>query len=125
MKKSKILFAVFMGMVALAMVSSCNKDGNVGTLNNESPYYLINGQKYFKATDETLIKLNLDRIELSCSENRTHDCSWSDNQYGSVNCNGGKCSILQTQNPNGSWSACIGCYINEVIDHAGACRGIN
>jgi hypothetical protein len=121
MRKSKILLAVFMGLVTLAMVSSCNKE-NANSYKEE--YFILDGIKYKKASDETLNKLLNNRIYLDCSKERTYTCLWADGQYGSINCDGGSCSVLETQNPDYSWSACIGCYKNNVISHAGACRPV-
>ncbi len=55
-------------------------------------------------------------------ETRAHTCQWADGYGGSINCDGGTCSVVRTLNPNGTVSAGIGCYVDGQISHAGLFR---
>ncbi len=123
----KFLKLLLIVMTAGLCNLSCNKDElkNLKSLENKntinSKYITLDGVTYKVLNEAEILNLNRNGISLECNS-RAHDCKWSDNQGGSINCEGGTCAILQTQNPNYTWSACIGCYIAEQLDHAGACR---
>lgn len=115
-------------LALILFLASCQKDYLKNLENLDTPAKprldTLNGVVYKVVEREDLEEYYNLCLILNCKsdESRATNCQWSDGNYGFTECTGGKCKIIETQNPDDTFSSCIGCYINDQIDHADACR---